>query len=185
MDVWGSVTNSMLRFGKAYPAIIADLIIFGETEYGDTYTQALDMTGLSYNTLAQYCSVFRAVPYEMRREGVYYSYYRRIKALPSGERQEWIDRAAAGDFENGDGLKDALADAKEPPTLTKVLCPACRSQLEDRALERGKCQECGSKALEWAVLFNQLMDAGTALRTWGDVEPWETFCTRYKTDNDS
>lgn len=184
IETWASITTSMLNYARRQPFLLGDMLNFGEATYGEKYAQAIDMTGLSYHTLAQYCSVCKAIPYEERSPDVPYSYYRRIKALPNGERQEWIERAASGDFENGDALKNAIKDHKEPPALTKVLCPACRSQLEDRALERGKCQECGSKAIEWAVLFNRLFDAVTELRTTGDVEPFEQFCTRYNVMED-
>lgn len=177
--VWESVTVSLLNFAKALPWVIGDLLNYGEASYGETYAQAIDMTGLSYHTLARYRSVAAAIPYEQRAVGVPWSYYTKIKTLPPGERQEWIERAAAGDFGNGDDLRDAIKDNEDPPTLTKVLCPSCRCQLEDKALERGKCQECKGTAPEWAVLFNQCFEAATALRMWGDIEPWEKFCARY------
>lgn len=156
---WDAVIGGYLQIEASRQWIIGDLLNFGEAHYGETYVQAIDMTRLSYDQLAQYRSVARAFPYEMRNPELAWTYYRHIRSLPEDVRDSFVQRAIDGDIATSDELKEAIRDYKNPPTMTPHRCPSCMHFLTDRALDRGKCQACKAGPGDWVREYERLLRA--------------------------
>lgn len=73
--------------------IIGDGLNFGEKKYGETYAQAIDCTGWSYQRLADAKWVSKAIPIENRREELTWTHHRYVASLPEPAQTEWLVRA--------------------------------------------------------------------------------------------
>ncbi len=72
---------------------IAEWILFGERVHGETYAQAVLITGLSEGTLKNYVSTAHRVAEERRRTELHFSHHQEVKALEPAEQEEWLDKA--------------------------------------------------------------------------------------------
>jgi hypothetical protein len=90
-------TKSRLSF------YLGDWLIFGEGMYRDRYSQAVDATGLNYETLTNYASVCRNVARSRRRDptaaaaaGRYplsFGHHAEVSKLEPPAQTEWLERA--------------------------------------------------------------------------------------------
>ena len=65
----------------------------GERAYGEKYSQALNETGLDYNTLAHYASVARQFEVWRRRQTLSWSHHREVAPLEREEQDQLLDKA--------------------------------------------------------------------------------------------
>lgn len=77
---------------------IGDLLHYAETRYGETYSQLMDETGLSYGRLANLKYLSGAVPISRRREGLSLSHHQAVAFLADrpAEQERLLDRAVGG-----------------------------------------------------------------------------------------
>src|SRR5687768_6741520 len=66
-DEWEAAVVWAFRAEKSWKFWVADLLAFGEQQYGDMYTQAMEATNLGYQTLANMKNVARSVHSSRRR----------------------------------------------------------------------------------------------------------------------
>ena len=71
---------------------IGDWLNFGEKHYGETYTQAVEDTGLDYSTLSGYKWVSGAVETSRRRENLSFSCHREVAKLPPEKQIELLEK---------------------------------------------------------------------------------------------
>lgn len=76
---------------------VADWMEHGETAYGEKFTQALEMTGYSPQTLLNIAWVGRAVPRSRRRDDLSFGHHACVAGLEPKEQAAWLKRAAEGD----------------------------------------------------------------------------------------
>jgi len=102
---------------------LGDLIIFGEdhAEWGERYSQALEATGKSYDTLRQCVRTARAYPMTDRLPTVSFSHHREALAVPPEERRAVLEDAAAAGISSA-ALREQLAAASPPQ---RTVCPQC------------------------------------------------------------
>lgn len=157
---WDGVINTLETLRDRLPFWIGDAINFGETVWGDTYTQAVAATGRTYDTLASYAWVCRQVPLAMRRPALKFEYHKRValSALGQAEKARYLDLAEAGKFENsthmGEVIKADLAKRMgiAPPDCETVLCPICGArEWRMKPLHKATCGACGSHGEELAT----------------------------------
>jgi hypothetical protein len=53
-DQWSSLMGTLSRMDTAFQFAIGDALLYGESRYGERYSQAVDVTGQSYQSLANY-----------------------------------------------------------------------------------------------------------------------------------
>lgn len=73
--------------------LIGDLILYGEKVYGETYSQAEAVTGLAYQTLANYASVCSRIPRSRRRPRVKFSTHALVASLEPNDQKKWLKLA--------------------------------------------------------------------------------------------
>lgn len=66
-DQWEAVGRTLQQVGRSLNWWIGDWLNEGETRYGEMYAQALEITGLSVETLTKYKATSARIPPEMRR----------------------------------------------------------------------------------------------------------------------
>lgn len=120
---WQSLGETLGRINRASGWWIGDWLNFGERAYGESYSQAMDATGLSYGTLANYASVAKRVESSRRRESLTFAHHQEVAALPAREQDEYLQQAE----------REGLSKAK----LRRVV------QGETAVAEPERCESCG------------------------------------------
>lgn len=94
-DEWSRLGRTLQQMEKSVMWWIGDWLRFGERKYGETYTQAIDATGYSNDTLRQAKWVAGAYEPCERTHNLSWSHHKEVAALPRAERAEVLARAAA------------------------------------------------------------------------------------------
>lgn len=93
IEVWGALTERMIRQSKRLHWAIADAINFGDAAYGEKYAQWVDETGLTVSTLNKIAWVGRKFPQDRRRESVDFTYHEQVAALEPEDQDAVLDAA--------------------------------------------------------------------------------------------
>jgi|TARA_R100001086_G_scaffold181226_2_gene100811 hypothetical protein len=103
---------------------IGDLLHYGEdrADWGESYTQAIEVTGKSVQTLMQAVRVAKAYRPESRVTGVSWSHHREALTLTDPDERTAVLHRAASEGLSAMALRAQLAPARTPqPTV----CPQC------------------------------------------------------------
>jgi DNA methylase len=92
-EQWEAVGRTFDNIGGGLLWWIGDWLNYGEKNYGETYSQALDFTNYEYQTLMDARWVAGKVEISRRRENLPWSHHKEIAALPPAEQDEWLDEA--------------------------------------------------------------------------------------------
>lgn len=95
------------RFKAATSFWLGDLLNFGDRLYGDKYVEAMEATGLAYDTLSNYASVCRKVAFSRRRENLRFGHHQEVASLEPHLQTEWLDAAEANGWQTKE-LREAL-----------------------------------------------------------------------------
>jgi len=114
-DQWERVGAALGAVVRATPWAIGDWLNYGETHYGETYAQGMEVTGLDYATLATSKWVASRIEPSRRRESLSWSAHREVAGLEPEERDRWLDQA-----ERGDGPDAPWTRARLRQELAKV-----------------------------------------------------------------
>ena len=71
-----------------------DWLNYGEAAYGQKYTQALDASGYSYQTLAQAAWVSKALPISRRLENLSWSHHMEVASMEPAEQDAILGKAS-------------------------------------------------------------------------------------------
>jgi hypothetical protein len=105
---------------------LGDLLVYGENrnEWGETYTQALDLTQKSYSTLTNAVYVSNAYPPEERVDGLSWSHHREIASVKNPDERRALLTQAANEGWSREQLRDAAKGARAPAKKVTT-CPKC------------------------------------------------------------
>jgi DNA methylase len=92
-DHWQRLGSVLRTVEGAVQWWIGDWCNYGESEYGEKYSQAIEETGYEYQTLANYGYAARQVEVSLRRENVPWSHHLLVAPLSPKEQKKWLDRA--------------------------------------------------------------------------------------------
>jgi len=130
---WEQVGKDLGRINQGLLWWIGDWLNYGERAYGESYAQAMEVTGKAYATVKQAAYIAKKFPPEVRREGVTFSHYGVIAGLPDdiGDR---LIKLAEGNQWSVTELKEqrAKVENKEEPKREKdpetIICPHCNKE---------------------------------------------------------
>jgi len=129
-DTYESIGAMLGALHQASSFLVGDYLLYGEYTYGEKYTQAALLLGLSEQTLANYASIAKRVPPERRRVGVSFSIHGEVASLPPELQSHWLD-VAANEHLTKQEVRDRLRPRKELPPATDpdqlVTCPHCNA----------------------------------------------------------
>lgn len=92
-EQWEKAGRTLLRMGRAWQWWTGDWILYGEARFADSYAQAIELTGLEYQTIANVIAVCRSVEHSRRRENLSFAHHAEVSALQPSQQSEWLDRA--------------------------------------------------------------------------------------------
>lgn len=108
---WEEIGRVLFRMDRSVQWWVGDWIRFGETRYGEKYTQAIEATGREYDTLAKYTYVAGRFGFFRRRKDLSFGHHSEVAALPSDQADRWLDAAAEQDMSVRD-LRNAVKREK-------------------------------------------------------------------------
>lgn len=94
---------------------LGDIVNFMEDHFPEKYTQAIDLTGLSYSRLTTICSVCRRIEPSRRRKEASFSWHEKVAYLPYQNADHLLDRGIKEKWTN-EQFEDSVAKAKGEPT---------------------------------------------------------------------
>lgn len=127
----------------ALPWVLGDVLNHVEFQYGETYTQFMELTGYSYYSLAQYKRVGAAIPPKQRRPDVSWSAHQIVASVRDDEkRATLLDQFTSGEIEDYAELRDAVRTIRAVTAgeVTELLplCPLCGGKTTPV-----RCKGCG------------------------------------------
>src|SRR5712691_7889011 len=92
-DEWQACGAFLQEAEKSVQFWIGDWLNFGEKTWGKKYVEAIQKTGLKYQTLADYKWVATKVPFSLRNEKLGFHHHRHVADLPL-EKQAYLLKKA-------------------------------------------------------------------------------------------
>jgi hypothetical protein len=91
---WERIGMSLRELANSSAWWLADWLIFGETAYGwRRYREAIDRTGLDYQTLRNYAWVARRFEQHRRRDGLSFAHHAEVTRMAPPEQDYWLRKA--------------------------------------------------------------------------------------------
>ncbi|MFG2312760.1 LmbU family transcriptional regulator [Streptomyces sp. NPDC048566] len=91
---WEQIGTNLREFVNSSAWWLADWLIYGETTYGwRRYKEAVERTGLDYQTLRNYAWVARRFEQHRRRDGLSFAHHAEVTRLSPPEQDYWLRKA--------------------------------------------------------------------------------------------
>lgn len=97
-DDWLYIGDTLSRIGRAHQWWIGDWVRHGERQWGDKYTEAIEKTGLEYDSLNNYRWVSERVESVRRLTTLSWSHHQAVASLEGEEQGEWLERAETNEW---------------------------------------------------------------------------------------
>jgi hypothetical protein len=134
-DEWLDLMKTLVRLETAFQFAIGDALIFGEAAYGEKYSQAMDATGLSYQSLANMVWVSKHVPIPNRLEDVSWTHHR-VVASASVEDQPGLLAMARDQRMSASALHAHMTGKESRPRDIVAIPPSITADEASRVLEQ-------------------------------------------------
>ena len=92
-DEWDELGRELAPIGRSIGFMLGDWINFGSKSHGEKYREALQSTGIAYQTLANYASVARKVSPSVREPALGFEHHAVIAKLEPSEQKYWLGLA--------------------------------------------------------------------------------------------
>ena len=95
---------------------IGDWLNYGERKYGEIYAQAIEATGLSYQTLADNKWVSGQIETSLRKENLSFNHHKEVASLPAEDQQKFLNKAV----EKNLSVRELREEIRKFKTLTET-----------------------------------------------------------------
>jgi hypothetical protein len=105
---------------------LGDLLAYGESrgEWGEMYTQALDLTQKSYSTLTQAMHISKQYPMEERNADVSWSHHREAASIKNRDERQSVLRQAADEGWTREQVREHVKGSSVASKKVTT-CPQC------------------------------------------------------------
>ena len=90
-EEWQNCGEFLKQAEKSVQFWIGDWLNYGEKKYGETYSQAIDITGQEYQTIANQKWVSSKVEFSLRRENLSFGHHALVASMPPSEQDNWLN----------------------------------------------------------------------------------------------
>lgn len=97
-EAWESLGTALWQVIRSAQWYIGEWINYGEREYGEKYSQALDQTRYTYGTLRQYSYVARNVHPSIRIDNLSFAHHQKVAHLKPEQQKHWLKLASMEDW---------------------------------------------------------------------------------------
>lgn len=140
-EQWAAAGRRIATVGGAWRWWLGDWINFASKRWGDKYDEAVEITGLSYQSLADAARVSRVFDISRRRENLSWSHHEEVASLDHEAQDHWLN-LCENEGLSRKKLRKALEKAKALPSTT----PTTRSTAS-RQLDAGDTGEQAGEAV--------------------------------------
>jgi hypothetical protein len=140
---WSRLMETLSRMETAFQFAIGDALAYGQTAYGEKYSQAMDSTGHSYQALANYCWVSKSVPIEVRQPGLSWTHHRIVAKLPPDEQESMLTASVHNEWTIDQLAEVIRGKPVEPKVIETVKVPTGMAPAEAEKILK-TAQKCGN-----------------------------------------
>jgi hypothetical protein len=122
---WANVGQSLRVFASASAWCLGDWFAYGEDAYPSRYRDAVDATGLEYQTLRNYAWVARRFEMSRRRDTISFQHHAEVAALGQAVQDLWLDRCERFRWSRAElrrEIRQARRDAGPSPLCSVGVC---------------------------------------------------------------
>lgn len=125
-EEWQEIGSHLSALAKGMLFWVGDWLNYGEKTYGESYAQAMDITGYSYATVKMAKYISSKFPPEDRNEKLTFTHYSAVVGEDKTKALQLLDKAANDELSVKElkGLRSETAPPKPEKTKT-CLCPHC------------------------------------------------------------
>jgi hypothetical protein len=152
-DAWSGFGERVGSIVGASAWWIGDWMVFGHWEYGKKYEEAIERTGLAYQTLVNLRNVAESVDFNRRRLDLSFSHHEAVAALEPIDQERLLERALREGL-SVMALRDAVRGLRALPARTIAFPVRITIQIaeESRAQRwREAASASGHDFAEWAA----------------------------------
>jgi len=118
---WEQIGTSLRELANSSAWWLADWLIYGEAAYGwRRYREAIERTGLDYQTLRNYAWVARRFEQERRRDSLSFAHHAELARLTPAEQDYWLRKAEQQKWSRNElrrSVRASLAERSQEPPL--------------------------------------------------------------------
>jgi hypothetical protein len=92
-DAWLAVGRQLSAVASSSAWCLGDWLAYGQQAYGGRYREAVERTGLEYQTLRNYAWVARQFAMSRRRDTLSFGHHAEVASLPEPEQDFWLRKA--------------------------------------------------------------------------------------------
>lgn len=119
-EQWSQIGSTFQQIESSLPWWLGDWLNAGEVRYGETYAQAIELTGSKIEALKQYKWVAGRIPPDRRFSELSWTHHRLVAKLEEDDQDTWLHRAWDNSWTSAD-LKQAMTGDKEPTVIASKL----------------------------------------------------------------
>lgn len=116
---WERIGTGLRELTNSSAWWLADWLIYGESAYGlRRYREAIERTGLDYQTLRNYAWVARRFEHHRRRENLSFAHHAEVARFSPAEQDYWLRKAEQQMWSRNElrkALRGGLAERREQP----------------------------------------------------------------------
>lgn len=129
-EAWEQIGTALQQMEKSVMWWIGDWLRYGERAYGESYTQAIETTGRSYQSCANAKYVAGRIEFSRRRENVSWSHHAEVAALEPAEQDVWLNTCEQDDISRNQLRQEVqrakmLASLPAPTEHANVVTDIC------------------------------------------------------------
>jgi hypothetical protein len=112
LEEWREIGRKLNRASSALKWYVGDWLLHGERKWGSAYTDAINIVGLSYDTLARCKSISARFEFRRRRLNLRWSDHREVAALDEKNQEILLDASTDGKWSR-ERLRDEVRKLQE------------------------------------------------------------------------
>lgn len=154
---WEVTGKRLTQFRQACHWWVGDWLNFGEAQYGEMYSQALEETQYAYATLAKDKFVASRFEFLRRRKNLSWSHHEVVASLEPSEQDRWLDQAEKHHWTREE-LREEIRAFKAKRSADAATSPTTAGVAQGTQAENVESDEAHDKPLliepgKWAVLI--------------------------------
>jgi hypothetical protein len=170
-DHWQRLGDMLKKTGQGVQFWIGDWIRYGESEYGEKYSQAIEVTGQNYKSLANEVYVANNVDNSLRNEKLSFNHHYAVASLPPIQQKKWLKRAEEEGWSYRELRREIEKQKRESDfKLTGSILEKVWERVQDGCYTAEailKCGECGKNVFDLdaeqiKLYMQQLVGSGKA-----------------------
>lgn len=128
---WEQIGTNLRELANSSAWWLADWLLFGESSYGwRRYKEAIERTGLDYQTLRNYAWVARRFEQHRRRDNLSFAHHAEVTRLAPPEQDYWLRKAEQQKWSRNE-LRRAVRASLAVQSDTTELSPGSGDEKQD------------------------------------------------------